>query len=520
MRQKNKTLIADFRLQISDCRFVNPFTKISILIAIILIVALLLIGCSRDKEKKKPNVLFICVDDLRPELGVYGNELIQSPNLDRLASEGALFNRHYVNMPTSGASRFSLLTGMLPTSTADLQNSAIEKNISGKAEGDNPESFIHHLKRNGYYTVGIGKISHSADGRLYGYNDPVGNSYELPNSWDERLFNAGKWETGWNAFFAYSDGSNRQSKKKQVKPYEFADVEDEGYPDGLSANLGIQKLKELSIKNKPFFLGVGFFKPHLPFNAPKKYWDMYDEEKISTSQSGFIPENINTASLHGSGEFNQYQLGDEKVSLDKAVSNEYARKLRHAYYACISYIDAQIGKLLDELEKLDLADNTIVVVWGDHGWHLGDHLVWGKHTLFEAALRSALIVKAPDMKQRGKARNQVVSTTDIYPTILDLCKIKQTVITNGKSFSKLLKAKKNADWKNIAYSYFRKGISVRTDKYRLTKYFRKAEPTIELYNHNNDPFENINIAENYPEIVDSLMPIIEKGNTGLYSNNK
>ena len=485
-----------------------------------MLVTLLLTGCTEGEKKQKPNVLFICVDDLRPELGAYGNELIHSPNLDRLASEGALFTRHYVNMPTSGASRFSLLTGMLPGSVAELQNSAIEKKISGKPEGDKPESFIHHLRRSGYYTVGIGKISHSSDGRLYGYNEPVGNSYELPNSWDERLFNSGKWKTGWNAFFAYADGSNRQSMKKRVKPYEFADVEDDGYPDGLTANLAITKLKELSEKDQPFFLGVGFFKPHLPFNAPKKYWDMYDEEKIPISESNFLPKNVNKASLHASGEFNQYLSGEEKASLNKAVSDVYARRLRHAYFACVSYIDAQIGKVLDELERLDMADNTIVVVWGDHGWHLGDHFIWGKHTVFEAALRSALIIKAPGMKMRGKDRDQIVSTTDIYPSLLSLCGVEQLNITNGRNFGGLLQDPNDPNWENVAYSYFRKGISLRTNNYRLTKYFRNEEPVIELYDHNNDPNENNNIAEKYPKLVDSLMPILEKGNTGLYSNKK
>jgi len=491
--------------------------RILVFFVIIIFVSVLLIACSNNGKTKKPNVLFICVDDLRAELGAYGNEIVQSPNLDRLASEGALFKRHYVNMPTSGASRYSLLTGMLPYSGIELQNSAIEMKISNEPEKEEPESFIHHLRRNGYYTVGIGKISHSADGLLYGYNESVSNKHEMPYSWDERLFDAGKWDTGWNAFFAYADGTNRQSMNKNVKPYEYADVEDEGYPDGLTANLAIKKLREVSKAEKPFCLAVGFFKPHLPFNAPKKYWDLYDETEITLTSSNFLPLNVNKNSLHGSGEFNQYKLGEEKASLEKPVSDNYARKLRHAYFACISYIDAQIGKLLYELKQLRMDDNTIVVVWGDHGWHLGDHLVWGKHTIFETALRSALIMKVPGMKKKGKSRNQVVSTIDIYPTILDICGIEQSIKTDGNSFKNILFEPQNAVWENKAYSYFRKGISVRTDNYRLTKYFRTAEPTIELYDHTNDPDENKNIANNYPDIVDSLMTILEKGNTGLYT---
>lgn len=340
----------------------------------------------------KPNVLFILVDDLRPELGCYGNSHIKSPNFDKLANEGFLFTNHFVNIPTCGASRHCLLTGQLPVSVAHLGNNITANTISVQQENEVPETFIHQLKRNGYYTVGIGKITHHPDGYVYSYLEPKSNQPELPNSWDEMLLDVGKWGSGHNAFFGYADGTNRNTLKKEVKPYEMADVPDEGYVDGLTANLAIKKLGELKKKGQPFFLGVGFFKPHLPFNSPKKYWDLYNEKEIPIAPFSAIPENSDKASLHGSGEFNQYLLGEEKASLNAPVSDEYARKIRHAYFACVSYIDAQVGKLLDELEKQGLAENTIVVVWGDHGWHLGDHLVWGKHTIFERALKSTFIM--------------------------------------------------------------------------------------------------------------------------------
>ena len=270
-------------------------------------------GLYKNKQEK-PNVLFIAIDDLRPELGCYGTNYIKSPNLDKLASSGTVFMNHFVQVPTCGASRFSMLSGMLPKTTGHLSNEAIHKYISGQPETSKPETFIHHLKRNGYYTVGIGKISHYADGLLYGYTDPVGTERELPHSWDELVFNPSIWGTGWNAFFGYANGENRQSLNRQVKPYEMGNVDDHGYPDGMTAALAVQKLKELSEKEKPFFLGVGFFKPHLPFNAPKKYWDLYDEKEIPLSPFPNIPENVNNASLHGSGEFNGYKLGEEKGS--------------------------------------------------------------------------------------------------------------------------------------------------------------------------------------------------------------
>ncbi|MGM0377096.1 MAG: sulfatase [Bacteroidota bacterium] len=476
-------------------------------------------GESTGKElPENPNILFIAIDDLRPELGCYGNDYIKSPNIDKLAETGAVFTNHFVQVPTCGASRYSMLTGILPKTRGHLGNDACSNFIAGKPETEVPETFIHHLRRNGYYTVGIGKISHHPDGLLYGYTDSVGTEYELPHSWDEMLMDPGKWGTGWNAFFGYANGENRQSMDRQVKPYEKADVPDTGYPDGLMAKQALGKLGELAKKDEPFFLGVGFFKPHLPFNAPKKYWDMYNEDEIPLSPNPSIPENVHPASLHGSGEFNGgYQLGEEKASLEGPVSDEYARKLRHGYFACVSYIDAQVGKLMEELEKQGLAENTIVVLWGDHGWHLGDHLVWGKHTIFERALKSAFVVNVPG-KTNGANIEKVVSTVDIYPTIMDLCNVEMPHENDGRSVVPLI-TDSMTNWENAAYGYFKNGISLRTDRYRLTKYFRDAEPVVELYDHQNDPNEAKNIAGEKPEVVEQLMPLWEKGNTGLYNKN-
>lgn len=471
-------------------------------------------GTTGQKLPGNPNILFIAIDDLRPELGCYENGYIKSPNIDKLAKTGTVFTNHFVSVPTCGASRYSLITGMNPRTRAHLSNEAIRENLAGKPETDRPESFIHHLRRNGYYTVGVGKISHYVDGLLYGYNDPVGTELEMPHSWDEMLFDAGKWGTGWNAFFGYADAENRQSMANQVKPYEMADVEDDGYPDGLITNLAIKKIAELKSRKEPFFMGVGFFKPHLPFNAPKRYWDMYDEAAIPLSPNPYISENVHPESLHGSSEFNIYRLGDETVSLNVPVSDEYARKLRRAYFACVSYIDAQVGKLMEELEKQGLAENTVVIIWGDHAWHLGDHLVWGKHTIFERALKSALIVNVPGIT-KGRVVDEVVNTIDIYPTLVEIGGLEMPHETDGTSLVPLLKGK-TSDWQNVSYGYFRNGISLRTERYRLTKYSRKAEPTIELYDHQTDPYEIRNIAADHPEIVERLMSLWQKGNTGIF----
>jgi arylsulfatase A-like enzyme len=470
-------------------------------------------SCSEVQKKEKlmrPNILFIAVDDLRPELGCYGNKIVKTPNLDKLGSEGVIFKNHFVQVPTCGASRYSLITGMRPRNKMQLQNNVVELEISNNKENKKrPESFIHHLRINGYYTLGIGKITHSPDGLIYGYKEKPSNKRELPYSWDELVFDSGIWGTGWNAFFGFANGENRQSLKSLVKPYEMAEVNDEGYPDGLTANLAIAKLKELKQKSQPFFMGVGFFKPHLPFNAPKKYWDLYDRDSIPVALNQTIPENINEKSLHNSNEFNQYKLTDETLNLNQKATEEYAKKLKHAYYASVSYIDHQIGELLDELDLLGLKENTIIVVWGDHGWHLGEQQVWGKHTLFDNALKSPLIIIAPQFKGlRGKEINAVIETVDIYPSILELCNIDMPYLIDGNSFINLFEDKEDLQ-DEVAFSYYNNGISMRTNRYRITKYFREEEPTIELYDHVHDPFETINIALEKPNIVDKLLPLLE-----------
>ena len=487
---------------------------------ILLIVAFISLTAFSPPEKKirKYNVLFIAVDDLRPDFGAYGNPLIKTPNIDQLANSGALFQNHYVQVPTCGASRCSILTGLLPKTTAHLQNSALEKFLAKEPEKDIPETMVHHFRRNGYYTVGIGKVGHSVDGLLYGYEEsPKGAPAEMPYSWNEFLFDPDKWGTGWNAFFGYADGSNRQGKNNQVKPYEKADVSDRGYPDGITADLAANKLHDLATRDQPFFLAVGFFKPHLPFTAPAKYWDLYQEDDIPLSPVPDIPENIHRASLQNMGEFNSYKAGEEKASLDQRLSDNYARKLRHAYYASVSYVDAQVGKVLDELEKLGLADDTIVVLWGDHGWHLGDHRVWGKHTNFEVALRSPLIIRVPGMNPITIGDGKVVSSVDVYPSLMDWCGLPVNFPLDGQSLATLVMEGKDDSRENLSFSYFNKGISMRTDRFRLTRYFRGEQPLIELYDHFDDPYESKNIADQYPEIVSQLLPLLEKGNTGLFS---
>ncbi len=474
------------------------------------------ISCN-PSENSSPNVLLIAIDDLRPELGCYGNKLIKSPNLDKLANEGRLFNNHFVQVPTCGASRYSMLTGRRPTKKIHLRNNAISETFANKPEMSIPETFVHQLKRNGYYTVSIGKISHHPDGIVYGYNDEAKGPKELPYSWNEIHSEVGSWGNGWKAFFAYANGKNRIDEKKQVLPYERADVEDNGLPDGLNADLAVRKLHELKEKDQPFLLAVGFYKPHMPWVAPEKYWDLYNRDSIQISPNPEPPSNINELSLNNCGEFNGYQLGKEKAGRGVRLSDDYAKQLRHGYYACVSYADAQVGKVLNELKRLKLDKNTMIIVWGDHGWHLGDQAQWGKHTLFERSLKSTLIIKIPGMRAPGFPSNGIVESIDIYPTIMEFCNIEYNYVLDGKSLLPMLEISE-AHVKNVAYGYFRNGITMRNEHYRLTKYFREETPNIELYDHTEESLETSNNAMLKEEIVNRLLPLLEEGNTGLFND--
>ena len=484
----------------------------------IIVLFFSLSGChppDHKQETLKPNILFIAIDDLRPELGAYGNPVVKTPHLDNLASQGRLFTRHYVQVPTCGASRYSMLSGRRPFKPSHLSNQAIVTEMSEHPGKHDPESFAHQLKKHGYYTAALGKIGHYTDGRVYAYEAQPSDTLEMPNSWDEITGVSGEWGTAWNAFFGFAHGRSRTVEKRQVLPYEAADVPDEGYPDGITAQMAVDKLKELAAQEQPFLLAVGFYKPHLPFAAPKKYWDLYDTADISISPNPEVPLNSSTESLQSMGEINGYQLSPEKAGPGIRLSDGYSKTLIHGYYAAMSYADAQVGKVLKALEETGKAGNTIVVVWGDHGWHLGDHTVWGKHTVFERALRSAFIVRTPGIKQPGVAANGIVESLDIYPTLMELTGTPAPDSLDGVSLVPVLEDP-HQKTRQAAYGYFRRGISMISEDYRLTVYKRKSGTEYELYDRQNDPWETRNIAEEKPALVEQLLEEWKKGDTGLF----
>ena len=457
-------------------------------------------GCKMAGPPSPMNVLFIAIDDLRPQLGCYDLPYMKTPNLDALAGQGFVFDRHYVQIPTCGASRYSLLTGHRPVSPRYLSNDVFAEAMSGQPEQEAPESFVHDLRRHGYVTGAVGKISHAPDGRVYGYSDVPTEVREMPYSWDYLPAVYGKWCTGWNAFFGYADGSNRQSRDKQVPPMEVQPGPDTLYPDGWITEAAIALLDSLDVSGKPFFLGVGYFKPHLPWTVPQKYWNLYEDADIPVTPVPDIPDGVSPVSLQQSGEFNQYLETSEHPDLEHPASPAYARQLRHAYAACVSYIDAQVGALMAALERRGLMDRTLIVVWGDHGWHLGDERVWGKHTLSEYALRSTLLMKVPGLEHQARHIGQPVESLDIFPTIMEVNGLTGPENQEGKSLWPLLKGAGD-DPEALALSYWRQGISVRDQRFRLTQFVDRDSLYVQFFDYRDDPVESANVAAGRPQQV-------------------
>ncbi len=463
----------------------------------LLAMTLGLSSCRLQAPHAPPNILFISADDLRPELGAYGASQMQNHNLDGLAAEGRRFTNHFVQVPTCGASRYALLTGTRPHLPEHLDNQALV-NLLPQREQETPESFAHVFKRNGYYTASIGKIGHMPDGRRYTYEGEGDGALEMPFSWTEVWGPTDKWQSGWNAFFGYADGSNRNMERSHYPAFEAAAVADTAYPDGLIAEKAVETLHR--VQHQPFLLAVGFFKPHLPFTAPQKYWDLYDASALSVSPNPDAPLDVAAQSLHDSGEMFGNYAHEIKGGAGIRLEDAYAKKLRHAYFASVSYVDAQIGKVLDALDELNLRERTIIVVWGDHGWHLGDHTIWGKHTTFDRALRSTLIIQTPDMPHRGIPADGIVETLDLYPTLLDLAGFEPGVDLTGESLRPLLDNPTHPG-KDGALGYWHNRRTLRTTRYRFTQY---ENGQVELFDHASDPLETQNIADQHPELVTQL----------------
>ncbi|MCX6637054.1 MAG: sulfatase [Acidobacteria bacterium] len=436
------------------------------------------------------NVLFLAVDDLRPELGCYGNTLIHSPNIDRLASRGLVFQRAYCQQAVCSPSRTSLLTGLRPDTTRvyELQTH-FRKNLPGAVTL--PEQF----RKNGYATTGLSKIFHG------GLDDA--QSWSIP-SW---VPNGPAWGSPENAArFERMAASLRErglrnqpaSQASRGPSWEAPDVADNALADGKTADTAIAALRKL--RGQPFFLAAGFLKPHLPFIAPKRYYDLYKDAKFKLAPNPFPPRNVPPVALHNFGELRSYS----DIPKEGPVSGEKALELIRGYYAAASYTDAQIGRVIGELERLKLGDSTIVILWGDHGWHLGEHGLWNKHTNFEIAARAPLMISVPGQRSAGRKSAALVEFVDIYPTLCELCGVPVPGQLEGTSFAPLVD-NPGREWKTAAFSQYPRAVpgvgqamghSMRTDRYRYTEWRVPAKDwlAVELYDYQNDPLGNVNIA--------------------------
>jgi iduronate 2-sulfatase len=444
----------------------------------------------------KPNVLMICVDDLRPELKSFGAEYVHSPAIDSLVASGRAFKRHYVQAPTCGASRYALLTGKYPY-TAKLRSNDALMSLAGKAD-EEPYALPKQFRTHGYHTVAIGKISHYIGG-LGGkdWEDP--EKVEMPGSWDLSKMPTGPWKTPQKAMHGLADGKPRVSGACPVNEHKEGD--DMMYTDGWIAQEALSQMDDLAGAEEPFFLAVGFLKPHLPFGCPKAYLDLYKDAKLKPIPHPEKPSGLST--WHGSGEFfGNYVSGDPRT--DPACAEE----MRKSYAACVSYSDAQVAKILKKLDELKLTEKTIVVLWGDHGWHLGEHGVWGKHTLFEESLRSPMVIRFPGMQKSGIASDAVVETVDIYPTLCELAGIPVPAGLSGKSLKAQLSSPDAAG--DVAMAFSPKAETIRTAQYRLIRHAQKDGFGYELYDHSTPEGETKNLAETKPEMVKELSELMDE----------
>jgi len=498
-----------------------------------LVLLVLFSAASLEAAEKKLNVLFIAVDDLRPELGCYGTPIIKSPHIDALAAKGMVFERAYCQQAVCSPTRSSLLTGRRPDTT-QVYDLVTHFRRALPDVVTLPQAF----KKAGWHTQSFGKIHHG------GYDDPAswtepawfpGNRNRktalldqdaefgdlqfvtaLQNQQGQRRRNAQNQQNQDNIERDPKTGlilkGARNNRGPKGVAFEASDKSDSELADGMIADAAIAQMRE--IKDQPFFLAVGFMKPHLPFIAPKKYFDLYDPATIPMAKSKSLPAGAPEYAGNNSGELRGYtNIPDGQ----EPISEELARQLKHAYYAATSYMDAQVGRVVAELDALGLRDNTVIILWGDHGWKLGDHGLWCKHCNWEPDTHCALVMSTPGQKTAGQKTSGLVEYVDVFPTLCDVCGIDLPEGLEGTSFAPLLKDPKQP-WKSAAFSQYprakKMGYSMRTARYRYTEWQEDGKAVgRELYDYEADPDETASIA-NKPEnakLVEDLSAQLKAG---------
>ena len=428
-----------------------------------------------QEQTKKQNILFISIDDFRPKISSYGETKMITPNIDKLASEGLQFNNAYTNIAVCGASRASLMTGIRPSLNRF-------NDFSTRAQVDTPQaiSLNQIFKDNGYETISYGKIYHHSDDFQQHWSEKdkgqIQSDFQDPKS-IERVNNAEKGEYG-----------------NKNLTYEYPDVDDYAYNDGKITKKAVNKLKLLKETNQPFFMAVGYVSPHLPFIQPKKYWDMYDHDSIQLADNSYQPENspfIAIEAQHNSAELRKNYLD---IPAQGKLDDDLARNLIHGYYASVSYMDALIGELIKELDDLGLRDNTTIILWSDHGYFLGEHGFWCKHSTFHEAVKIPFIMSSP-----GYAKNQITDSftelVDVYPTLCELANITPPTYIHGKSLTPVLK-NPSIQLKDEIYTRYKQGEAVIDANYSYTEFYRgKTYVGNMMYDMKTDLKQNIDISK-------------------------
>ncbi|WP_233216300.1 sulfatase-like hydrolase/transferase [Blastopirellula marina] len=434
---------------------------------------------------KRPNVLFIAVDDFRVQLGCYGDPLVKTPNIDRLAGRGMLFQQAYCQQALCNPSRTSVLTGRYPDSLGIWNLPTHFREVAPQIV-----TLPQHFRQLGYYARDIGKIFHNYGQKIE--NDPL--SWSTPS-----IYDIGAHSQDW-----YVEGQPFELHKLPKGPsFQRVDVPDEAYLDGRIAAAAVKEIERQADLQQPFFLAVGFWKPHLPFNAPQKYWDLYDPAEIESSLQPQSPGDAPEIARHDNREVRGYTDIPKQGEISAAAN----LRLHHGYYAAISFVDAQIGKVLDALEATGQADDTIVVLWSDHGFHLGEHELWCKTSNFELDAHVPLLIADPRVRPAQRKTTALVELVDLYPTLVDLCELPPVENLDGKSLRPILHdpshtVRTSALTQHPRPAYYKgkpdvMGYSIRTDQYRYTEwrnFATGAVEAVELYDHQTDPAELHNLA--------------------------
>lgn len=451
---------------------------------------------SEDASGRKPNVLFIAVDDLRPELGCYGETAIRSPNIDALAKSGVVFERAYCQLAVCNPSRVSIMTGLRPDSTRVWDLATRFRHTIPDAV-TLPQQFMKH----GYHAVSYGKIFHNPW--------PDNDSWSEPHGWPKKssLWSdaAKKRHAEYREKMRAEGRSDAKVARMRAEATEIVDTPEHEHVDGAIAKQALSAMQRLAKQDKPFFLAAGFVRPHLPFVVPRKYWELYDRDAIPLAANPFLPKDAPAFATNTMYELRDYfDFVGTPTPTEGSLTEAQQRRLKHGYYASVSFIDSLIGQLLTELETLGLTDNTVVVLWGDHGWKLGEHNSWCKQTNYEIDARVPLIVRAPGAKANGQKCDALVELVDVYPTLCELAGLPVSDHLEGRSVVPLL-SDSDQSWNSAAFSQFQRrdgkvplmGYSMRTDRYRYIEWqdrqTRKVVAT-ELYDHSVDPQENSNFA--------------------------